>query len=224
MPITYKANIRSYLGVPILYKNGEMFGTLCAIDSKPTNFTNWDIKTFERLSRLFSHFLELDKKAKYDTLTGLYNRYFLYSSFDHVSKDKGSIMLLDLDGFKQVNDKYGHDVGDNVLKEVGYRIKQCLDTKEIGVRLGGDEFIILYPYLVDTKLVEEKAKLILKALSSWDEFEYKVNLSVSIGIACYPDNAIDLKSLLKFADIAMYHAKEAGKNNHKFFSTDWAVY
>ncbi|WNF37383.1 sensor domain-containing diguanylate cyclase [Bacillaceae bacterium IKA-2] len=216
LPLTYEANIHSYLGVPISYKNGDMFGTLCAIDSKIAKFTEKDIEVFQKFSNLFSYVIELEKKVQYDCLTDLFSRTYLYDNFNFIA-DKGTLMLIDLDRFKEVNDVYGHDVGDKVLREVGKRIKDFLDGNSLGARLGGDEFVILFPNLQDHTQIEDKANCILSILSDWKEFSYDIGISASIGVVKFPcDGVNDIGEHLKKADIALYQAKEKGKNCFHF--------
>lgn len=221
MPVTFSANVGSYLGVPVFYQNGDFYGTLCAVDSKPSNFSAEHIKTLENLSHLFTYVLELEERATKDLLTGLFNRYYLYKLFDEEisasDTSKGTIMFLDLDGFKKVNDKYGHELGDIVLKEVGDRIKKCLTEQDIGVRLGGDEFIIVFQGLIERTAVEQKAKELLKIMADWNIYGQRLPLSTSIGITLYPNDEKHIRTLLKYADTAMYKAKERGKNNFQFF-------
>ncbi|KKK37371.1 hypothetical protein WQ57_14305 [Mesobacillus campisalis] len=221
MPLTEKANIGSYLGVPVFYQNGEVYGTLCAMDSKPSTYSPEAVKALENLSQLFAYVLDLEAKATKDQLTGLYNRHFLYQLFDEkITLDKtakGTLMFLDLDGFKAVNDKYGHELGDIVLKEVAHRIRKCLPENGIGVRLGGDEFVLLFPELANKNKIEQHAREILEIMSSWQIYEHQLALSTSIGITIYPEDETRIRTLLKYADAAMYQAKEHGKNCYRFF-------
>ncbi|MDC3418238.1 sensor domain-containing diguanylate cyclase [Aquibacillus sp. 3ASR75-54] len=206
--MTKQANIGSYVGVPVFYQNGEMFGTLCAIDSAPSHFTEKDIHILERFSNLFSYVIELEKQVQLDSLTELYSRRYLVDRMENV--DKGMVMLIDLDGFKEVNDTYGHDVGDLVLIEVGHRLKS-LSSSKLVFRLGGDEFIILFPGEQDDFLMRENARLILNSLSTWDNFSHAVSISASIGIVKM-EHPTKLNDMLKKVDNAMYRAKGKGKN------------
>ncbi|MEB1808410.1 MAG: sensor domain-containing diguanylate cyclase [Bacillaceae bacterium] len=215
LAVTNDLNIQSYIGVPIFYKDGEMFGTLCALDSKPSHFTEKDIDILVKFSNLFSYVIELEKQLKTDPLTGLYNRSYLSDNFEFIA-NKGAVMLLDLDGFKQVNDTYGHDVGDLVLKEVGNRLKQTIGTTDLAIRMGGDEFVLLLPHQTDKKLLEKLGKQLTKALSDWTTFEYSIDVSTSIGIVQYPQAGNELSTLLKKADYAMYEAKRNGKHTYRF--------
>ena len=216
LPITDELNIHSYIGVPIFYKNGEMFGTLCALDSKPSNYEDEDIEILEKFSNLFSYVIELEQQMKIDFLTGLYNRNYLYNHFHHLAEE-GSMMLIDLDGFKQVNDHYGHDVGDQVLMEVGHRLKQNIHTEDLAIRLGGDEFVLVFPNKTDMFFIEEIGSRISKQLSNWTSFFQPISVSASIGIVQFTRDGNNLRELLKKADTAMYNAKRAGKNTYIHF-------
>ncbi|MDQ0231675.1 sensor domain-containing diguanylate cyclase [Metabacillus malikii] len=215
LPLTSLLNIGSYIGVPIFYQDGEMFGTLCAVDSKKSNFTEKDIEIFEKFSNLFSYVIELEKKVNIDHLTQLYNRGFLFDSFEYIS-DEGAIMLIDLDGFKQVNDVYGHDIGDLVLIEVGSRLKKAFKEFNLPIRLGGDEFVILVPNLTEKNLIETLANQALECLQDWSTFNYPIELTASVGLTTFNKQNNELQSLIKRADKAMYKIKQNGKNNFKF--------
>jgi diguanylate cyclase len=215
--VTRDLNIHSYIGVPIFYNNGEMYGTLCAVDSKTAQYTEKDIDILVKFSNLFSYVIELEKQMTLDILTGLLNRNYLFNHFDYMS-NQGSILLLDLDGFKQVNDKYGHDVGDLVLIEVGNRIRQTIDHADLAIRFGGDEFVIILPNQTDSHLTAETARKLTNRLADWSNFDYPIHVSASIGIVPFPQEGNDLRSLLKKADSAMYQAKLNGKNTFQIYS------
>ncbi|MCP8970459.1 sensor domain-containing diguanylate cyclase [Ectobacillus ponti] len=219
LPTIREANIKSYLGVPILTSDGEMFGTLCAVDSEPFHFTKEHAGTFEGLARFFSYVLELEHLAKVDALTGLYNRHSLYAYFDyqHNQNTQGTLMFLDLDGFKQVNDKLGHEMGDLILQEAAKRIQKVARPENMAARLGGDEFVMDFPGLVKMEDICEKARELVHVMNEWHIFGKSLDLSVSIGIVQYPEDGTDIRVLLKYADAAMYRAKEKGRNGFQFF-------
>ena len=211
------ANIKSYLGIPISRVNGERFGTLCAVHHEESHFDSKSIVLLQRIVRMFSYYLDLERFAYRDSLTELYNRHYLSKFFETNSINGGALYFLDLDGFKKVNDVHGHDTGDLVLKEVAQRLQNFVKEHNDAfvVRLGGDEFIINFSDLSDKEEVSKRAEGILNGLSTWDA-EYE--LSTSIGIATYPaGNENNLTTLLKNADNALYRAKTAGKNTYKFF-------
>ena len=210
------ANIRSYLGIPISRVNGERFGTLCAVHHKESEFDKKSILLLQRIVRMFSYYLDLERFAFRDSLTELYNRHYLSKFFDNDSYNGGALFFLDLDGFKKVNDVHGHDTGDLVLKEVARRLQNFVKAHKDAfvVRLGGDEFVVYFSQEASKEEMGQRAQRILDSLSSW---EAKYALSASIGIATYPaDSDTDLKRLLKDADHALYGAKTAGKNTYKF--------
>lgn len=214
--ILEEANIKSYLGIPISRVNGERFGTLCAVHHKESEFDSKSINLLQRIVRLFSYYLDLERFAYRDSLTELYNRHYLSKFFEDNSKSGGALFFLDLDGFKKVNDAHGHDTGDLVLKEVASKLQNFAneDKEAFVVRLGGDEFIIHFPHISRTEELSRRAERILDSLSTWDA---NYDLSASIGIAPYPaDGDIDLQTLLKNGDHALYGAKKAGKNTYEF--------
>ena len=163
--------------------------------------------------------------AHYDSLTGLPNRVLF---MDRLGQDirkaernghSVTLIFLDLDRFKEVNDALGHDAGDRLLKETAQRLKGCVRTSDTVARLGGDEFTIILSNLNDSATLEYVAQNILDRLAEpfqlGDEMVY---LSTSIGITIYPDDATDVELLLKNADQAMYAAKDEGKNRYNYFT------
>lgn len=210
------ANVQSYLGIPISLANGEKFGTLCAINDEVSLFESKSIELLQRIVRLFSYYLELERFAWRDMLTDLYNRRYLTHQFDQHPQTEGALFFLDLDGFKNVNDLYGHDAGDAVLQEVARRLKSLIagQKEAYAVRLGGDEFVIRFTHFDSQQALIDQADEILVRLSTWDTYE----LSTSIGIVAYKDADSSLKTLLRQADIALYEAKSSGKNRYKLFT------
>lgn len=210
-----EANVQSYLGIPISLTNGEKFGTLCAINDEASLFEGKSIKLLQRIVRLFSYYLELERFVWRDPLTDLYNRRYLMNRFDTQPREAGALFFLDLDGFKQVNDVHGHDTGDVVLLEVARRLQRLIAGQKAAcaVRLGGDEFVLHFSYGISQEAVLRQADEVLACLSQWDEYE----LSTSIGIVSYTAQETSLKNLLRQADIALYEAKSSGKNRYKVF-------
>lgn len=162
--------------------------------------------------------------AYHDTLTGLPNRMFFQ---DHLTralihsqrkKQKLALLFLDLDRFKTINDTLGHDIGDQLLQGVADRLKHCVRGSDTVSRLGGDEFNVLLP---EIDRVEDAAAIARKII----EFvshpliinNNAIQITTSIGVALYPDDGNDVETLMKNADIAMYQAKERGRNNYQFY-------
>ena len=164
--------------------------------------------------------------ANYDTLTGLPNRSLLIerlvASIDRANHTTArvAVLFLDLDHFKHVNDSMGHSSGDLVLRAVGERLRTCVGESDIVARLGGDEFTLLIEGLRDIADAEVVAKRVIRALSSPLDIEGARELVVttSIGVSVFPDHARGPMSLLKFADTAMYQAKEQGRNTYAVYT------
>lgn len=210
-----EVNIKSYLGIPILTKSGDIFGTLCVANHKNAQYDSKSVQLLKRVVRMFSYYLELERRASRDELTDLYNRHYLYNYFETNPNQGGVLFLIDLDGFKFVNDTFGHDEGDLVLKEVARRLKRLMepihDSKVY--RLGGDEFLVKVALALPEAVVIEYAERMLTVLKEWDAH---LPSSASIGIAPYdPDEEKDLRQLLKEADVALYQSKASGKNTYQ---------
>jgi diguanylate cyclase (GGDEF)-like protein/PAS domain S-box-containing protein len=157
--------------------------------------------------------------AHYDALTGLPNRALfkdrLKQSLATAKRDNAylALMFLDLDKFKPVNDELGHDIGDQLLKEAAKRMLNCVRESDTVSRIGGDEFVVLLSSIdtaSDAMLVAEKIRESLN--QPFQLAGRNLNISSSTGIAVYPEHGKDQTQLMKNADIAMYHAKEAGRN------------
>ena len=168
--------------------------------------------------------LRLNYLAQYDALTGIPNRQFFNDQLTRATararRDgrKVTLLFLDLDDFKGVNDTLGHDAGDRLLKEVADRIRRSVRTGDVVARLGGDEFAVLLEGLSGPLEVEAVATGLLDLVSRpYNIAERQLTITTSIGITMYPNDNADTQMLLKNADIAMYQAKEKGKNNFKFF-------
>ncbi|MEC2071999.1 sensor domain-containing diguanylate cyclase [Alkalihalophilus marmarensis] len=216
-----EVNIKSYLGIPIYLIDGKVFGTLCVAHNEGSHFDKQNINILQRIAKMFSYWLELERLAYRDSLTGLYNRQYLYKQFETNVKSEGTIFFLDLDGFKSVNDIYGHETGDLLLKEVAFKLNEFIKDQSdaFAVRLGGDEFIVNFPYISNKKEVCKQAEYLLNYLNTWTNELDKCQLSASIGIVSYPENnSTSLKSLLSNADKALYCSKAAGKNTYHLFN------
>jgi len=155
----------------------------------------------------------LEYQALHDSLTGLANRTLLLDrlqqGIQHCSRHKTSLSLLiiDLDGFKEVNDTLGHQVGDRLLEEVGIRLTKALREIDTVARLGGDEFAILLPEDNEAEAVEVARKIQQVLEDEFQVHDIQLYVSASIGIATHPKHTSDVQDLIKFADIAMYVAK-----------------
>jgi diguanylate cyclase (GGDEF)-like protein/PAS domain S-box-containing protein len=163
--------------------------------------------------------------ARFDTLTSLFNRSTFFDCFDHALARAGrdshqfAVMFIDLDRFKDLNDTLGHLVGDEVLKVMAQRLQKAVRGADTLARLGGDEFVLLAESAVSTKSVADLARRVVETLAEPLLVRgEECRLGASVGIAMYPADGEDAPTLLRNADIAMYHAKGSGRNGFAFFS------
>jgi len=175
--------------------------------------------------------LELKKKSEdmkylalHDTLTDLPNRLYFETKLDEIielakrSKQRVGVLFLDLDSFKEVNDTYGHKVGDLLLKSITQMLKSTLHKDDFIARLGGDEFIVIVQNCSESTLEEIAQNVISKVQSPITIEEVELYVTFSIGVSLYPDDGESTELLLKHADTAMYRAKEDGKNRFQFYN------
>jgi len=167
---------------------------------------------------------ELSFLANTDIITGLPNRNYFYQALDEwletfsASGNKFTLMFLDLDNFKTVNDTLGHDTGDHLLKSVSELIAEHIAEDTLFARVGGDEFVILCRAYTTPKQLNEIGKNLNQLLSQpFNIGNHEIKIGSSIGIALFPDHGSDKETLLKHADQAMYQAKNAGKGRYKIY-------
>ena len=165
--------------------------------------------------------------AQHDALTGLPNRLLLLDRLKqalaraHWRKRLVAVMFVDLDRFKNINDSLGHDAGDRLLQQLGERFRHCVRDGDTVARFGGDEFVILLDDIASESDITAIAQKVLEALQpSFAVDKQSLYISASIGISLFPNDGDDSSTLLKHADMAMYRAKEAGKNTYQFFAAE----
>lgn len=213
-------------------RNGERFWQ--SISASPifdeSRKLNHIVLNIEDVSEQRKTHAKMEKLAFYDPLTGLENRRLFKDRLDQCLKQVKrnklmmSLLFLDLDQFKRINDTLGHDAGDDLLCTVARRIKRCVREVDIVARLGGDEFTILLPELKDSRSAAHVADKILKALSKPIQLgTQEVIVSASIGITMAPDDSLNASVLMRNADLAMYRAKDQGRNNFQFFTDDMNI-
>ncbi len=165
--------------------------------------------------------------AYYDSLTSLPNRTLLRDRLTQAlaaasrRNCKVALLFVDLDGFKTINDSLGHTAGDLLLREVGHRLHACTREQDTVARLGGDEFLIVLTNVRDIPDVAIAAERFMDSMT--EKFllhGHPLNVGCSIGISIFPDHGLDAETLIKHADSAMYSAKDNGRNNFMFFTTD----
>ena len=214
-------------------KSGELYAELLNISTvldDDENILNY-VGVFTDVTHSKHQQEELSRMAHYDVLTQLPNRTLFSDRFHQAaahSKRSGNqlaVCFLDLDKFKPVNDSYGHTVGDQLLKEVAVRIKDCIREEDTVSRQGGDEFALLLGEIESFNHCEQFLDRLLDTIAQpylIDGVSHKI--SASCGITLYPFDDADLDTLLRHADHAMYQAKQAGRNRHRLFSVEDDVF
>ncbi len=223
---------------PITGKNGQVLGSMTVLSRNTDVPEQRDLGVFSIAVDISGIAIEgrrsenkILRLAHYDELTGLPNR-FLYNQ--HLAKALAlaernhthlAVLFLDLDRFKNINDTFGHDAGDHVLQTVSRNFRSCLRESDVVARIGGDEFILLIENYQDVRDLSEVAgKLLHEASRPFEISGQECQLSASIGIASFPEDGKDAQTLLKNADIAMYKAKNKGKDNYQFYAAEMNVH
>lgn len=201
----------------------DMEGTFTGMLSVPG--VNGVVLSLRDLTQLKAAQTELHRLAFYDPLTGLANRQLFRDRLDHAvrrcrrSGEPAALMFLDLDGFKRINDTLGHDAGDELLRQVAKWLEACVREEDSVARLGGDEFVVLLSRIGEAQAASKVAETILHRLCQRVRLnEHEVGITVSIGITMIPQDSEDSGTLMKYADLAMYRAKERGRNTYQFFT------
>ncbi|MFS0576281.1 EAL domain-containing protein [Sporosarcina sp. 179-K 3D1 HS] len=209
------------------HKNGEWlhFRVVCTNLLNNPN-VNGVVCNFHDITEIKKQELEIQYMAHHDYLTGLPNRRAFEERLDleirlaNVDTRKFAVLIFNLDGFKFINDSFGHDIGDLLLREVTRKVTSTLhDDIEMMARIGGDEFAILTTSLQGDDSIQRIAKTILHVFDqSFEVKDYQLFLTASIGISIYPESGDDTGSLMKNAGLALYLAEKAGHNCYQIFS------
>ncbi|MBO0663545.1 EAL domain-containing protein [Jiella sp. MQZ9-1] len=216
-------HLRFYAGAPLISPNGFCLGTLCLLDTKPRQFGPRDAELLADLADLVVEHMELmrlTEEATYDQLTGLRNRPFLLDTMQ-ASIDAGrpsTVLLIDLDGFKEINDSLGHTSGDEALVHAAERLTEFSGKDRLIARLGGDEFVVFIDDLNDVGVAAEIATNLVSRLGEpITIYGHVVHFGASVGVAL---KSLETKAiqLLGNADLAMYQAKGDGRNCYRIFS------
>ncbi|WP_234946841.1 GGDEF domain-containing protein [Thermosipho atlanticus] len=214
--------LSSWIGIPLIFKDIDVYTILNLEYFTPKKLTTKNKIFLDHFQKNFFVYASkfLDIKALFDQkyidpLTGLKNRFYLEKVFSEIdNSEKIGIIFCDLDGFKNINDKYGHKFGDEVLKIASKRIKNIVKSTDDVIRYGGDEFVVL------TKNTEGVNKIInrIKQFVSKREISIDnqvVNIGISCGYAIFPDETNNLQEALNISDMRMYKEKEKNKNIYK---------
>lgn len=230
----YRDNLSNTISAKII-ANGEACGQLQVFYIRDLSFT----LPFEQdlinavahdLGRWYERKqaeLRILQMATHDSLTGLPNRHLLLdrieqSLLQNVRNNKQmAVLFIDLDHFKTINDSLGHDIGDLLLKAVAERLLICVSNEDTVARQGGDEFIVVLNTIVESLDAAKVAQKILDALTQpYYIHNHELHIGGSIGIAVFPQDGASAETLLRSGDVAMYYAKENGRNNYQFFTDE----
>ncbi|PQP81496.1 diguanylate cyclase [Paenibacillus sp. PCH8] len=215
-----------------LYEDKRSYALIQISDMTSTNTRVYKLKNLIKELDVEYNKIKISEQISkhlslHDTLTGLPNRMAfndrLVLAMNHAQRSEGklAVMYVDTDGFKQINDGYGHDVGDQVLLETAKRLKENIRSTDIVARHGGDEFSIILSELKDSQHAENVAKKLAAAFEMPFEIaDNHIYLSVSIGVSLYPEHGQESSMLLKYADLAMYRIKKNGKNGYAIFDAE----
>ncbi len=227
-----------------LRRNGQVVGCLSAYAAERDFFEEDVTNLLTSLAGELSFALDLFEReaqrkvatqhirhlATHDPLTGLPNRTLLLDRLTqaihgaHRKQHCVGVLFLDLDHFKTINDSLGHDVGDRLLQSVTERLRHCIRQQDTLARQGGDEFILVLPDIADPAAAGRVAENLLRVLHApFTLNDHLLHISASIGISIYPMDSADPTTLIRFADSAMYHAKEAGRADYVFFTSELNV-
>jgi diguanylate cyclase (GGDEF)-like protein/PAS domain S-box-containing protein len=210
-------------------KNGEVYPewlTISAVRDAAGALQSY-VGVFSDISHIKRSEAELERLAHYDPLTGLPNRILLQAQLNQAidratrRKQRVAVMVVDLDGFKTVNDSLGHPAGDILLQVVGKRLQRLLRREDTVARLGGDEFAVIAENVSNSNNPGLIAEKIIQAVAEPVDLNgHSALVTGSVGIALYPDDGGDTTSLLQAADMAMYASKQAGRNTSRFHHVD----
>lgn len=191
-------------------------------------FTDTDLSVFDIYLKQSSMVLDklkayakMERMALTDSLTGLYNRHYAYMRIKQEVKRANresypvSILFVDIDKFKSINDTFGHDVGDLALKHLSAILKEVTREYDIAIRWGGEEFVLFLPNTTEEGAFALAERLRLKIESS--DFKY-CKMTTSLGISTYPQDNLNIEKVISFADTALYHSKQSGRNRTTVYS------
>ena len=224
--VTGAPHIRFYAGAPLMSPEGQAVGALCLVDTHPRCFSEQNQRSLQKLASFVVEHMELQRLthvARFDTLTGLATRDVLLqtmqASFD--TGEPSSVLLLDLDGFKEINDSLGHSAGDRILQIVGARLRTVTADKAIAARFGGDEFVLFMRGSADPLQASSLAQHVIDAVQEPLDLDGQmVPMGVSIGIALRTEGKETPLELIGKGDLALYKAKTNGRGCTRLFTPE----
>ncbi|MCL6454929.1 MAG: sensor domain-containing diguanylate cyclase [Alicyclobacillus sp.] len=221
MDITKRLGATTFIGVPIVKDDGTPLGTVCAMDRKPYDIEDREVQLLQMASKFLAHVIELENLAYRDTLTGAFTRNYLDVAWRNATETYATFALcmVDIDNFKAINDRFGHVVGDEVLRLISHYVLSKTDDDDIWLRLGGDEFLLIRSNVPSRKVLEDFLTELISGLRREPLLPGGQPLTVSIGASLYPGDGDDVDTLLKAADAAMYDVKFTGKDRFALHSS-----
>ena len=199
--------------------------SLASIDDEKGERENYTA-IYTDLNEMITYQKKAEFLAYHDNLTGLPNRTYFDEVVDEMLKsterkgERTAVLFIDLDRFKVVNDSLGHHIGDELLCTIAERLKALCRQEDLLVRFGGDEFVFVYPFATKGEVSRFADRLLRTIRESVTVDRYTLTTTASVGVALYPDDASGKEDLIKYADSAMFEAKEEGKNNFKFYNKE----
>lgn len=210
-------------------KNGDIYPqriSIISIEDHSVPGNKYYASVISDMTQLRQDEEELRHRADHDVLTNLPNRYLFQDRMTQAvnrarrNNAKFAVLFIDIDDFKKINDGLGHDVGDMVLQEVAMRLVKCGRDVDTVSRVGGDEFTFILEGVCEDDISIVAARVIERMRQPFSFYGKDIHLSVSVGIAMYPENGKSAPEIMKNADIAMYHVKDFGKNKYFFFTQE----
>lgn len=210
-------------------KNGDIYPqrlSIISIEDPSAQGKKYYASVISDMTQIKQDEEELRHRADHDVLTNLPNRYLFQDRMEQAvnrarrTHAKFAVLFIDVDDFKKVNDGLGHDAGDMVLREVSMRLVQCGRDVDTVSRVGGDEFTFILEGVVEDDITIVASRVIERMRQPFSFYGKEVLLTVSVGIAMYPQNGKSVMEIMKNADMAMYHAKDVGKDRYFFFTQE----
>ena len=210
-------------------KNGEIYPKWCSISAvkNEQNKTSHYFSIFSDITDRKRSEERINYLAFYDSLTGLPNRTLIHRLIDQAlieaerTQQQGALLFIDLNRFKPINDTLGHDVGDRLLQQVGQRFRNALRNADVVARMGGDEFVAALFNISRREHAGYVAQKLLDALREPILLDgHELRVGASIGISVYPEDGLDTATLLRYADVAMYRAKQSPQESYAYFSAE----